>query len=168
MRHELLLVRHGKSGHPVGYNDVDRALTERGVDDALRLGAYVRDRGWRPDRLVSSHAQRAVTTAALMASTWPEPPNHVVRPSLYMGGFGALQLLVADLSEASGRVMIVGHNPDLEAAAERWSGASLNLTTANLVRLGTDLPWVEAASSGRWVLLDHLVPKLLWGGAPDA
>lgn len=162
MRHELLLVRHGKSGHPIGFNDVERALTDRGVEDALRLGAWVRDRGFVPDRLVSSHAQRAAHTAVLMSSTWPDAPNHVVRPGLYMGGFGALQLLVAELPEAARRVVVVGHNPDLETAVEQWAGAALNVTTANLVRLGTDLPWADAATSRGWQLLDHIVPKLLW------
>ena len=64
----LFLVRHAKSSRddPV-LPDKDRPLNERGMRDASRVGEQLAKRDANPDLILSSPAQRALTTAEIVA-----------------------------------------------------------------------------------------------------
>src|SRR5262245_40445956 len=66
----LFLVRHAKSGHDAGLKDRDRPLNERGLHDAPEMGERLAKRGVRPDRVLSSPAVRARTTAELLVKAF--------------------------------------------------------------------------------------------------
>lgn len=61
----LTLIRHAKSSWgDASLRDFDRPLNERGLGDAPRIGAYLKQRGFpAADEIVSSPALRAKTTA---------------------------------------------------------------------------------------------------------
>lgn len=65
---EFYLVRHGESAANIlrrfDSTPPGAALTERGLQQAERLGDWFENRGIRPDLIVSSHFLRALQTAA--------------------------------------------------------------------------------------------------------
>ena len=61
----LYLVRHAKSSWEFDLEDHKRPLNERGLTDAPKMGAYIREKISLPQRIVSSDAVRAKTTALL-------------------------------------------------------------------------------------------------------
>jgi phosphohistidine phosphatase len=64
----LLVLRHAKSSwNDSALDDHERPLHERGLRDAPRMGALVREHGLRPDVVLSSDAVRARLTAEAVA-----------------------------------------------------------------------------------------------------
>ena len=62
----ILLFRHGKSNWKAQYeNDHERPLSKRGVKAAKLMGKYVFQIKQVPDKIISSTALRAKTTAEL-------------------------------------------------------------------------------------------------------
>ena len=155
---DLLLLRHGIAEERLGGVDhPDRALTSRGrlrtreVIDALVC------RGVRVERLITSPYRRALETAqiACEAGLSGQLEQH---PRLQPGG--ALDSLVQALS---GRVGLVGHEPDLSHLACSLLGlvpGSLVLRKAGVIQL--------RGSGGSWQLHALLRPGLLLGSDPPA
>ncbi len=67
----LFLIRHAKAEPSVGRDDYERALTERGRDDARRVAEVLAARDMLPDILIHSGALRTKQTAEIFASEWP-------------------------------------------------------------------------------------------------
>ena len=62
MKHELLILRHGKSDWNVDVEDFQRPLKDRGKRDARHMGAWLRQQDMVPDHIVTSPAERALAT----------------------------------------------------------------------------------------------------------
>ncbi len=109
----LILLRHGKAeaDAPSG-EDVDRALTGRGRQDAALVARALAQAGLVPDLVLVSPALRTLQTWEAAAPFFPEA--RVERaPVLY--AIGASEILALARAEGAGAkaVMIVGHNPGL-------------------------------------------------------
>jgi phosphohistidine phosphatase len=112
----LYLVRHAHAawGSP-GVSDFDRPLDDRGRHEARDIAEQAMLAGLAPDFIVTSPAQRCrQTTAALLEVFRAVQP--VEDLALYSGGTEAY---LAHILEHAGRgsLMIVGHNPMVEAVA---------------------------------------------------
>lgn len=137
---ELTLVRHAKSdwSDPT-IADHDRPLNPRGTRDAPIMARRARarldaDPGARGvERLVSSTATRARTTAATFGSALGVEVE--LDPELYLAS--ASQLLDHAIAAGSGRatVMLVAHNPGLsDLAAVLSQGEITHLPTCAVAR----------------------------------
>jgi phosphohistidine phosphatase len=75
----LVIVRHAKSSwdNP-GLPDHERSLSKRGLRDAPKMGARLADWGPPVDRVISSSAVRALTTAELITQEMGLPWDEVV------------------------------------------------------------------------------------------
>ncbi len=75
----LVIVRHAKSSwdNP-GLPDHERVLSKRGLRDAPRMGARLADWGPPVDRVISSSAVRALTTAELITQEMGLPWDEIV------------------------------------------------------------------------------------------
>ncbi len=139
----LLLLRHGKAEAEAGRGDKARALTARGCRDAAIMGWYLQARGNQPDRIVTSRARRARQTAAIVAAAAEYRGPVRAKRGLYYAPPAALLRRVRRLPRKAGRVLLVGHNPDLEdlaALLARPGSALPDLPTAGLIRLDFDVP----------------------------
>ena len=65
---ELLVMRHAKSDWDVGGSDFDRPLNGRGERAAQAMAAWIIEEDLAPDRILTSPANRARTTAAVVAA----------------------------------------------------------------------------------------------------
>lgn len=168
---QLCLLRHAKSdwGDP-SLPDHDRPLSERGERAAPAVGRYIAQRGLVPDLVLCSTARRAVDTLALVVPQWPAQPPVEHDPGLYLCGEVALRKRLAALPDGVDRVLLVGHNPDLQDLLETLSGgAQTPLMRQALEKFPTgafavlDLPidrWrAVARTTGR--LVDFTTPKAL-------
>jgi len=79
----FVLCRHAKSDWPEGVADEDRPLKKRGINDAHDLGKILTERDFIPDLLVSSHANRAHTTAQIIAKQLDLDGEIIIEPSIY-------------------------------------------------------------------------------------
>jgi phosphohistidine phosphatase len=116
----ILLLRHAKSSwdHP-GLRDHDRPLAPRGERAAPALGKHFAGSDLRVDRIVSSTAARAWSTARLFREAFDRRIPLASRRDLYHAD--SMDLLAIALEEAyrndQTRIMLVGHNPGMHDLA---------------------------------------------------
>lgn len=137
----LTIVRHAKSSwdNP-GLSDRDRPLNKRGERDAPIMGARLREHDIRPSLIVSSPAQRAWSTARVIAEEIAYPLEFLQREkSLYLASVDEILDVIASQDEGFNSLMIVGHNPGLTEFANFLSpGLTNNLPTAGVVAVEID------------------------------
>lgn len=137
----LTLVRHAKSSwdYP-DLDDFERPLNDRGRRDAPRMAAHVLQTLGVPDRIVSSPAVRALTTARSFTQSFTiDARDIVVQPSIYEASSDTLLRLVRLLDDADHHVMVFGHNPGLTDLAHLLARCSFDeLTTCAVVQIAFD------------------------------
>ena len=162
----LFVLRHGKSDWRASYEtDHLRPLAERGVAAAQQMGRFVSASGQVPERVISSSAVRARTTAelAIAAGQWQCPA--VYTDALYGASVASVIDLVRSEKEATSSLLLVGHQPTWsELISDLVGGATVHFPTAALARIdfATDR-WVEIASASgtlRWLVTPKLLEKL--------
>ena len=148
MSRELWLLRHGKSDRNLAMDDFDRPLKKRGKRAAESIGAWLNQQHLVPDWLVSSPAKRALTTAKIVHKAIAVEALVITQDKrLYQEGFERLKTVLAECPLEAKRVLLVGHNPELEDLLINLAGAA-NLPetdklipTAALVRLIMPEDW---------------------------
>ena len=122
----LVLVRHAKSDWgTAGLSDHERPLNDRGQRDAPLMAAALARTGFRPDRLLSSTALRARTTAESFATALDVPLETM--SELY--GASVRELWDAAAATGGRSVLIVAHDPGLSELASELAGRDVDMTT---------------------------------------
>ena len=109
----LILTRHAKSSwdDPM-QQDHDRPLNERGRRSARELGDWLASRGYEPEEVLCSTAERTRETWERAAAA----PLEVLPKVRYEAGLyhaSADQMLTILRSAKSATVMMLGHNPGI-------------------------------------------------------
>lgn len=147
---ELWLLRHAHAGN--GGNDMDdfdRALSDRGKQDAVRLGIWMKEQQLVPDFIISSPAKRARQTAIQVCSGLGIDHDTVhYDVQLYLASRRTLLEVIGATGLNCYKLLLIGHNPGLEElvdylCSEPKSGPVQNhhLTTANLARIQLPAAW---------------------------
>lgn len=119
----LTLLRHAKTeAQHSGQKDWDRELEPRGQKDAPEMARRLRERKLKPDRMITSPAVRAITTAQIFARELHLPATKMQQDErLYLASPKMLREVIRELGANAQHLMIVGHNPGLTEFAERIS-----------------------------------------------
>ena len=117
----LFVIRHAKSSwDDTSLSDHDRPLNERGLRDAVRMGKALKDRGVQPDVILSSTANRARTTASMIAEALEFPDSDITEGDQWYLAPAKLWLRsVQQIDEDASAAMIFGHNPGMHDFAEQ-------------------------------------------------
>ena len=158
---ELLIMRHAKSSWSnVHLSDHQRPLNKRGKNDAPRMGKLLKRMELTPDLIISSTAERAMTTAELAALSSDYEQEIELTSDFYHAEPEAYLEVLRDVDDKYGRVMVVGHNPGMEDLVELLSGHATRFTTANIahIRLPID-NWSALTEETQGTLLNLWRPK---------
>ena len=159
----LILVRHAKSDWSLpGQEDWDRPLNTRGQRDAPEMARRLRSRRLKPDRILSSPAVRALTTATIMTRELRVAPSLLkAEERLYLAAPADLLQVLRELGGASRQLMVVGHNPGITEFADKVSAErSLdNMPTCAIYSLEFDLKDWSALAWNSGVNADFDYPK---------
>ncbi|BDS08971.1 phosphoglycerate mutase [Oceaniferula spumae] len=118
---KLLIIRHAKA-EGFAMNDSARVLTEKGKDQAKRVGELLKRQGLVPDITLASPYARAKETAEIFCeSSGAEPP--VIEPWLACGMSPTLAMEELQAYSNFETVAICGHNPDFSYLAEALLGS---------------------------------------------
>lgn len=111
----VYLIRHAQAAsHYLDATDAERVLTPTGEQQARALGAKFQQQQIQPALIVSSPAQRALTTATLIANATHYPVANIELQSLlYESSVARVLKLIQALPSHCANVLIVGHNPTL-------------------------------------------------------
>ncbi len=149
----LLLLRHAKSSwDQPGQHDHERPLNKRGKKEAPKVGKYLKEKDLLPDLVLSSTARRAQDTAQAVVEESGFSGQIDLYQDLYLSDTACYLDILRRLPDSADRVLVVGHNPDLEQLLTLLTDVTQHLTTAMLAQV--DLPissWQELneATDGR-------------------
>jgi phosphohistidine phosphatase len=146
----LILLRHAKSDWPENASDHDRPLAERGRRDALAMGRWLRDAGYRPDRVLCSTALRTRQTWDLVQDGLGVEPPAEFEPRVYGATVQELVDVIGGAPAEAGTLLVIGHNPGLEYLSLTLAG---DAPAEDRERLRVKFPTASAAVfewSGAW------------------
>ena len=143
----LVIVRHAKSSwENAGLSDHQRPLSKRGLKDAPIMGARLAEWGPPVDRVISSSAVRALTTAELITHEMGLPWDEIqIEDALYHASEEDMIDLINEQDEYLDGLMLFGHNPGMTYLVNDLSDLDLdNLPTCGVAVLQFDVPsWAE-------------------------
>lgn len=129
---KLLIIRHAKSSwDDASLRDFDRPLNKRGVRDVPDMGKRLASLDIQPDLIISSPANRAITTARGIAIEIGYDIERIqAEPELYHAGTSTIREVISKVDNNINTLMIFGHNPGFTDLISRVSDLSLyNLPT---------------------------------------
>ncbi len=160
----LILIRHAKSSQGnASLSDRARPLGERGIYDAPRMGAALRDVVSVPDSVFSSTAVRALSTARLLATALGYDDDAIIaEEALYTFDERALLSAIHAFPEVDKCVALVGHNPACHFLFEQLTGQRLDkYVTCGAAIIDLNVRVWREVGIGTGELVQFLQPKLL-------
>lgn len=146
----LLLVRHAQAAPlDVRIQDRDRPLTAFGMQQAAKVGYAFSQTLQQVDLMLVSGAVRTQETAAILQQALQEKiQSYQVRDELYLASDVLLWSLVRGVDTKVSTLLIVGHNPGLEALGARFIPDLEQLPTAGVIEVRFDCAsWGEVGES---------------------
>ena len=138
MNRQLLIVRHGKSDwSDPALRDIDRPLKNRGVQNAYTMAEFIKNKGLKPQLMISSPAARALNTASIFFRVLDmEADEMLVDDRMYHASPGEIIGIIAEVPDSVQSIMIFGHNPSFTELANIFLTEHIyNIPTAGLVFL---------------------------------
>ncbi|MES2810196.1 MAG: histidine phosphatase family protein, partial [Bacteroidota bacterium] len=109
---KLLLIRHAKATHELGFVDFERPLKPSGLQDAAIMAGRVKEKGFVPQTLVSSPALRTISTANVFSQHLDLPSASEVL-AIYDASQDQLVDIISMLNVDQDFIGLVGHNPGI-------------------------------------------------------
>ena len=132
---KLIIVRHAKSSWDYDVSDLDRILSERGINDAHRTSKYIANKIEEPDAVFSSPANRALHTCIVFLRNLGIPFRKLrITDDMYDFGGDSVLALLRSLDNSYESVAIFGHNYALTSLCNIFGDKNIdNLPTAGVV-----------------------------------
>lgn len=146
----LVLMRHGKSSWKYDVSDKERPLKKRGITDAIRVSEHFKAKKLHLDKIISSPANRALSTCKLFVKTLNIDEMHItIEPNLYDFGGESVIEVVKSLSDDYNNVIIFGHNHAFTTISNIFGNLYIdNLPTAGLVAIDFEVERWKGISVG--------------------
>jgi phosphohistidine phosphatase len=159
---DILLMRHGKSDKTVDVNAFHRPLQTSGKRAAQRMGFWLHQHGYQPNRVWSSPAIRAIETTEKMVKAMGLGVS-IIDPidSLYDANTATILNILSQARKSGGMTLIVGHNPAIEMALSIIVPEQISkLDDDNLIPTGA-LAHLHFDKQEKATLKQIIVPKSL-------
>jgi len=158
----LYLARHAKSSwkNPE-LSDIERPLNKRGKKDAPYIGNILKEKGVKPDIIISSPAVRARKTAVAIAENIEYPKNKIlIDDKIYESSSSGLLNIIKSFNDKYDSVMMFGHNPAFTMLNNYLTDSYIdNIPTCGVVGIQFNSSWKKIGSeSGKTVFF--IYPKL--------
>ncbi len=156
----IYLVRHAKSSwNAPSLSDFDRPLNKRGLHDACLMGDILKQENIHLNRMISSPANRALSTAKILANSLSYPLEEIIENQrVYEASVGDLVNIIRNLEDDIHTIMIVGHNPGLSWLTDYLcDDPNLNLTTCGVCGIELDChSWKDIEETpGKCIFFDY-------------
>ena len=137
---QLLIMRHAKSSwKEPDIPDHERPLKKRGLKDAAAMGKVLKNKDIVLDKIISSNAVRAADTAAIVAEKCGFKKDIDFTEKLYMAECQAILDLIQSQPDKLKTILIVGHNPGMEALVQLFSKKIESLPTSAIAFFQADI-----------------------------
>ncbi len=149
--------------------DFDRPLAPRGEEAAPRMGAFLAGRGLVPDLILCSTARRTRETHDLAFAALPRPETQFL-DAIYHATVPALLAIIRAAPADTRHLMLIGHNPGLQALALKLIGGgdpdgrreiAHKFPSAAIAAMSFDAAGWSAVQPGGGHLLFFMAPRQL-------
>ena len=115
----LVLIRHAKSDwQDSEIKDFDRPLSDRGNADAPVMAKELHRLGLKPDLIISSPANRAITTAGFFARKFGYSEDKIKQEAIiYNGSYQNYIQVINSVNNDIDCIFLLGHNPEISVTA---------------------------------------------------
>lgn len=155
----LILVRHAKSDWPEDTDDFDRPLTERGIENAHKMAAYLMQNGIHIDQFISSPALRALHTCEIFNETY-----HIeilTNRKLYNANENNFESVIYDLNDDLNSVAMFSHNNGISNFANMMSGDIFAFPTCGVAGFQVDCEsWADFEGAKKKLLFFYEPKKI--------
>lgn len=118
----LILFRHAKSSwDDPALDDHDRPLAPRGLEAAPRMGAWLAERGYAPEAVLTSTSARTLETWDLARRALPGAPDPMVTSRLYHADPETMLAVLRRAPPDAQAVALIGHQPGISSFARKLS-----------------------------------------------
>jgi phosphohistidine phosphatase len=150
-------MRHAKSSwKETDIPDHERPLKKKGHKNAEQMGKLLVSKKLVPDLIISSTAVRAEKTAEDVAKAIKYKNEIVFSDSLYMAEPSDILKVIQDHAKKQKCIMVIGHNPGMEAFLQILTGKVESLSTASIAYLGAKIDSWDELSGKKEVTLKKL------------
>ena len=157
----LLLWRHAKAESAgIAGGDHQRNLASRGHADAQRVAGRLVLHGPLPEIVLCSDSRRTMETADALDRAAGRALVRVALSDLYHAGTDDYLRLIGEFGGSAATIMIVAHNPTVEAFAEAVTGDGLvRVRPGDLAVYACAAPDWSAATIGHFTRTSILSPR---------
>lgn len=159
---KLYIIRHAKSAwDSPSLKDFDRPLNERGLSDAPMMGRRLFDRKILADLIIASEANRAQTTARLIAKELNYPESDIqFTKDIYHATIKEMIQLINQIDNRYNTVLLFGHNPTFTELAEYITDEAYGtLPTCGIVGIALTVDRWDLVSGACGEEIYHDYPK---------
>ncbi|MBU8881659.1 phosphohistidine phosphatase [Flavobacteriaceae bacterium JJC] len=153
----LILVRHAKSDWPEDTDDFDRPLADKGLHDAEKMSAYMKENNVHIEKLVSSPALRALSTCKIFNQTYQLGIE--TNPKLYHPSESNFESVIYDLDDGVNSVAMFSHNNGISNFANMMSHNIFVLPTCGVAGFQIDCNSWSDFEGAKKKLIFYYEPK---------
>ena len=156
----LYLIRHAKSDWNNGLKDFDRPLSGRGISDASRIGKHLLNEGVVPNLILSSSANRAISTARLIAAEMVYAVEKIEEnKNLYHASPKEMAREIWKVSNEVETLFVFGHNPGISELIGYLTEDWAELKTCCVAKISLEVDDWKALVRGTGTLKEIISPK---------
>lgn len=161
MKRTLILIRHAKSSwNHSDLSDMQRPLNDRGERDAPFMAQRMAERGIQVDKIISSPAVRAHSTAKAYEAALKFPSNEItVVDNVYEASVAQLMDVINNFNDDLKVVLLFGHNPGFSYLLQYLCGTMVHMPTNGVATLEVEAESWGHFGTGCATLVDYDFPK---------
>ena len=153
----LILVRHAKSDWPEDTDDFNRPLADRGMHDAEKMSAYLKQNNVAIEKFVSSPALRALSTCNIFDKDYQIGVE--TNSKLYNANESNFESVIYDLKDEVNSVAMFSHNNGISNFANMMSEEIFAFPTCGVAGFQVDCESWSEFESAKKKLLFFYEPK---------
>ena len=159
----VYFIRHAKSSwNDMSLRDFDRPLNKRGKRDAPFMAAKLKEFGVEPNAIISSPANRALTTATHFAKALAiSSENFLKEETIYEAYATTVLKIVQAQPNKYQTILVFGHNPAFTMIVNMFKGGSHidNVPTCGIIKVEANIDnWKDLTAKNGTVTAFHF-PK---------
>lgn len=156
---KLYLLRHAKSSWINPFiKDFDRALNKKGLNDAIKVSTFLRDKNIEIDLILTSNAKRALETSNEIKKC-VKVKNIIEETQLYNADASRIENLIYNTDNTIDSLMIVGHNPGLNLFAYKLLDLTNNIETSSYLEIEIEIDNWKNITKSTSNLKFHYIPS---------
>ncbi|MGV8026782.1 MAG: histidine phosphatase family protein [Anaerolineaceae bacterium] len=158
---QVFLMRHAKSSwKDANIPDHDRPLKKKGEKDVKTMAKMLKHKKHLPDFILCSSAERAKQTAVIFIKATSFEGKLEYNDKLYMAEVPDLIDAIKGAPKSAKSIMIIGHNPGLEALLQTLTGKVETLPTSSIAYISIPIEkWSELTNEVEGKLKKLWLPK---------